>query len=103
MILQTEEVIEHRLRPIVTTFARDNDANARRINEIERRRDASLDLVERHIVDLVRDQRLVGALGRHRELGETGGAEAEALQLLYVRLLVERRANRVPACRPAWG
>ena len=47
------------------------------------------DLVERHVVDLVRDQRLVGLLGRHRELGEARGAEAEPLQLLDVRLAIE--------------
>ena len=46
-------------------------------------------LVERHVVDFVRDQRLVGVLRRHRELRKAARAEAQLLQLLDVRLAIE--------------
>ena len=45
----------HRLRPLVPALAGNHHADARRVDQRERRRDAAFGLVERHIVDVVTD------------------------------------------------
>src|SRR5213082_695950 len=52
-VLEGAEVLEHRPRARVPALARHHDADARRIDERERGRDAPLHLVERDVVDLV--------------------------------------------------
>ena len=42
--LERQEVVEHRLRPVVPALAGHDDADARRIDQRERRRDPALDL-----------------------------------------------------------
>src|SRR5262245_38002569 len=83
-LLERQEVVEHRPRPLVPSLARHDDADAGRVDQCERRGDAARDLIERHVVDLVRDELLVGVLRRHRELREAARAEAFLLQLLDV-------------------
>ena len=58
------------------------DADARRVDQCEGGRDAARALLQRQVVHLVGDQRLVGLLRRHRELGEARRSEAKALQFL---------------------
>src|SRR5512138_3560964 len=87
--LECHEVLEHRPRSVVPAFARDDYADARWIDERERRGDAAGDLTERDVVHLVGDQRLVSVLRRHREARETARTEALLLQLLDVRLAIE--------------
>src|SRR5215470_5598313 len=60
--LEGEEVIEHRLRSIVPAFTRNDDADAGWINQREGGRNATVHLVERHVIDVVADKRLVRAL-----------------------------------------
>src|SRR5687767_10108958 len=88
-LLECEEIVQHRLRALVPALARHHYADARRVNERKGGRDPAADFVERHVVDFVRDERLVGALGRHRELGKARGTEAEPLELLDVPVAVE--------------
>ena len=42
--LERQEVVEHRLRPVVPALARNDDADAGRVDQRERRGDAALDL-----------------------------------------------------------
>ena len=41
-LLERQEVVEHRLRAFVPALARDDDADARRVDQRKRRRDAAL-------------------------------------------------------------
>src|SRR5262245_7400857 len=60
--LEREEVIEHRLRPIVPAFAGNDDADAWRVDQREGGGNAPFDLVQRHVVDVVADERLIRPL-----------------------------------------
>src|SRR4051794_29237171 len=60
--LEGTEVIEHRLRLRIPALAGNDDADAWRIDERERRGDAVRELGERHVVDFVADQLRVRVL-----------------------------------------
>src|SRR5262245_39464218 len=51
-LLEGQEVVEHRPRPVIPPLAGDDHANAGRIDEGEGGGDAAADLLERHVVDL---------------------------------------------------
>src|SRR5438045_2087876 len=78
-LFKSEEVIDHRLCPVVPALARHDDADPRRVNQCECRRDTTLDVSERHVVDLVRYQRGICLLWRDRHFRETRSAEAPPL------------------------
>src|SRR5512139_722754 len=88
-LLEGEEVVEHRSCPFVPAFARQHHADAGRIDQRQRGRNAALDVFERNVVDLVGDECLVGVLRRHRQFGEARRAKAQALQFLDVGVAIE--------------
>src|SRR6188768_2431552 len=75
-LLKRHEVVEHRLRALVPPLTRNHDSDSWRVDQRERRSDATLHRVQRHVVHLVGDQCLVCILRRHRELRETRIPEA---------------------------
>src|SRR5882672_201150 len=77
---ERQEIVEHRLRPLIPAFAGNDDADARWIDERQSRRNPAADaLGQGHIVHLVRDQRLISVLRGHRELRETARAKRKPL------------------------
>src|SRR5688572_30339442 len=71
--LEGAEVVEHRLGLRVPALARNDDADAGRIDQRERGGDAIRDFAERHVVQLVRDQLLISVLRCECELREAAG------------------------------
>src|SRR5262249_40784825 len=88
-LLEGEEVVEHRVGPLIPALSGHHHANPWRVDQRKRGRYPALDAVQRDVVHVVRYQRLVGFPGRHRELREAGRPEGLPLELLDVRLAVE--------------
>ena len=58
-LLEGVEILQHRPRALVPALARHDDADTRRVDQRQRRRDAALARVERQVIDLVADERAV--------------------------------------------
>src|SRR5262249_41789986 len=74
------EVIDHRARLGAQTFARDDRGNPGRIHYKQCGGDATLDLVDRQIVDVVAYQVPCRLVRRHRRVWEMLGGELRPLQ-----------------------
>src|SRR5690349_4215127 len=58
--LESQEIVEHWFCPVVPAFAWDDHADAGRIDQCQGCRNATADLIEGNIVDIVGDKALVG-------------------------------------------
>ena len=74
------EIVDHRLRPLGQSFARNDGGDAGGIDHERRRGNAAGDGVDRQIVDVVAHEIARGVARRHRDVGQMLGEELLRLQ-----------------------
>jgi hypothetical protein len=74
------KILDHRPRPFTKSFAGHNRRDTGRINDEERCRDASLDLIDRKIIDIVAHEMTGGLARRHDRLRKMLGRKLRLLQ-----------------------